>query len=265
MKKWLKILGALLLLLVLFVGAVFWLTSGAVRTTEGFFASMSEGDWPAARGYLSAEFLASAPEDEIRAFFVDAGADVYGSSSWPGRFVSTEGATLKGRIETVDGETVALNIDLVRREDGWKIHHIERLSPALGGPDTNPLMPNLEQAQALVTETTLAFARGLQAGDLGPFHAATAPEFRNQISLARFNQLFAAFLQHRPDLTGVASVEPILTQAPSLSEDGVLQLVGRFPLRPSPVEFDYQFLSRRAGWQLLGLNVTLPPASDAEP
>lgn len=265
MKKWLKVLGALVLLVVVFFAAIFWLTSGAVRTTDAFFASLSDGDWSGARGHLSAEFLDSAPEDEIRAFFADAGADAYGTSSWPGRFVSTEGATLKGRIETVEGDTVALNVDLVRRDGGWKIHHIKRLSPAVGGPDIDPPMPNLAQARALVTQTTLAFAQALQAGDLGPFHAATAPEFRNQNSLARFNQVFAAFLERRPDLTAVANVEPILTLPPSLSDDGVLRLVGRFPLRPLPVEFDYQFLSRKVGWQLLGLNVTLPPAADAEP
>jgi hypothetical protein len=82
-------------------------------------------------------------------------------------------------------------------------------------------------------------------------------------SSAQLGTIFAGLRQQNVDLLPVAVVTPQLTQAPTISREGLLQLIGFFPTQPRRIEFHIVYQPVAQQWKLFGLTVNLAAAPQA--
>lgn len=259
MKKFLAIIFALVVLIAAGIGSVFLATSGAVETADSFFRSVADGDIQLAKTYLSEGFTSETSDEELLSFLQASGLTDYKESDWGGRSVDTSSGTLTGKVITNSGGAIPLTLTFVREEGDWKIYYIQREGAGLASQPKEVALPGRSESAEIVQATTAAFAEAVNAGDLSGFHAGTAPEFRQQVPIDRFNELFSDYLTSDLDLTVLASHQPMFTTQPSISADGVLQLQGYYDTRPSRAIFDYTYVHRSNEWKLLGISFNVSP------
>lgn len=259
MKKLLIVLGSIAAFVVVVLASVFLATAGAVENADAFFRSVAAGDFERAKTFLSEEFKASTPDDELRSFLQGSGLVDYASSDWGGRSVDTSSGQLTGKVITNSGSVIPLTLTFVREGGEWKIYYIQREDSGLDTAASQLALPSREEAAELVTQTTREFARAVKAKNLAPFRDQASSQFREQVSLQDLNENFDAFLSQDIDLTVLENHEPMFTSDPALSATGVLQVSGYFPTRPSRAWYEYTYVYEAQGWKLLGIDFNVRP------
>lgn len=268
MKKTLGIVGAVVLGLVVFVGAiiglVFWLTGGAVRSGEEFLALISEERiseaYESAAAGLRSQQDAASFESAVRAI----GLTEYESASWGQRQIQNDRATLDGSVTTVDGGTIPLTMELVNEDDGWRVLALS--SPAAGvtiaGGESLPATPPDEDVRAMVNRTMMAFSDALQRDDFGPFHQTIADQWQGQITAGGLKQAFQPLIDQGTDLANIRGLEPTLDGPAALDENGLLITSGFYPSKPYRARFELKYIREAPGWKLFGINVTPQAVGD---
>lgn len=259
MKKFLIVLGSIAAGAALILAVVFYATSGAVESADGFFKSVAAGDFERAKTYLAEEFKSSTSDEELLAFLERSELDDYASSDWGGRSVDTSSGKLTGKVITSSGGAIPITVTFVREGGEWKIYYIERESSGLSDRAAEVSLPTRTEAAEIVKATTKDFAVAVNAKDLGSFHATASDAFREQVPLEKLNESFSAFLTQDIDLTVLQNYEPMFTSEPALSADGVLAVEGYFPTTPSRAWFSYTYVYRGVGWKLLGIDFNVRP------
>ena len=127
--------------------------------------------------------------------------------------------------------------------------------------DEKQLLPSNSENEKIAMDTTLAFAKAVNANDLSLFRNQTAKEFKTTFTHEQFEQAFSGFIEQKINLLPVANLKAQFRDPPSLSNDGVLTLTGYFPTRPSQVEFDYSFLWRNNEWKVSGISLEINPVN----
>ncbi len=125
-------------------------------------------------------------------------------------------------------------------------------------PELKP--PSLAENQKLVLNTTLEFARAVQARDLSLFRRNTSRKFQEKFSQKQFDQAFGGYIQQNINLLPVAKQVPIFKPAPFVTKDGILVLKGYFPTQPSEVHFNYSYAKKNNDWKLVGITLQVKPA-----
>lgn len=85
----------------------------------------------------------------------------------------------------------------------------------------------------------------------GPGLQALAPE--------KLAEHFADMRSKQIDLAPTVVVSPQLTQAPVISPEGVLQIVGYFPTQPLQVQFQIAMQPVAGFWRLAGMTINVVP------
>lgn len=127
--------------------------------------------------------------------------------------------------------------------------------------DEKQVLPNSSENEKIAVDTTLAFAKAVNANDLSLFRNQTTKEFKTTFTHEQFEKTFSGFIEQKINLLPVANLKPQFRNPPSLSNDGTLTLKGYFPTRPSQVEFDYSFLWRNNGWKVSGISLEINPVN----
>jgi hypothetical protein len=263
MKKALIILGSIAALGIIVFASVFFATSGAVDTADSFFKAAAAGDIEDAKLYLAEGFKSSTSDEELVAFLEGAGLLDYRESNWGGRSVDTSSGKLTGKVITRSGASIPLTITFVREDDAWKIYYIQREGAGVDVASAEEVrLPSRAEASQVVKSSTSDFAVAINAKDLSSLHAGASSEFQQQVSVEQLNEIFASFLTQDIDLTVLQDYEPMFTSDPALSADGVLRLEGYFPTTPSRAYFQYSYVHRDGGWQLLGINFKVKPVDE---
>ena len=128
----------------------------------------------------------------------------------------------------------------------------------------NPLqtLPNAAESEQIAIETTLQFARAVNAKDLSLFRNQTTEEFKKQFSHEQFNNTFKGFIQQNINLLPIAKLKPIFHFPAALTKDKNLILSGYFPSRPSKVSFSYSYIWRSNQWKVTGIKLDVIPTSN---
>ncbi|HKJ18765.1 MAG TPA: hypothetical protein VJ984_15530 [Xanthomonadales bacterium] len=242
--------------------AVFYATSAAVETADSFFKSVAQGDMDTASTYLAEGFTSETTEEELLQFLESSGLTDYKEADWGGRSVDTSSGKLIGKVITNSGRTIPLTLTFVREEGDWKIYYIQRESAGLASTPSAAALPDRAESAEIVQATTADFARAVNAKDLSEFHGNSSTEFQEQVSLETFNEGFSSFLNSDIDLTVLQNHQPMFTVEPAISADGVLQLQGYYDTRPSRATFEYKYVYRKDGWELLGIGFNITPVED---
>jgi hypothetical protein len=69
--------------------------------------------------------------------------------------------------------------------------------------------------------------------------------------------LFQPFIDGNVDISPIRKLEPTFGRGPLIDEDGLLQIEGIYPTKPSEVRFSLGYIFEGGDWRLLKINVKL--------
>lgn len=119
-----------------------------------------------------------------------------------------------------------------------------------------PQVPLPVAILAMVRTTLLALDHANRTGNYTVLRDLAGPQFHDANTSARLAQMFGALPSQGVDLLPVAISEPVFTQAPSITAEGRLRIVGRFEIAPRPINFDIAYEPVAGAWRIFQLNVT---------
>jgi len=117
-------------------------------------------------------------------------------------------------------------------------------------------------AKATVKATTAEFANAISTEDFSTLYNETATEFRSQYSEEKLKSEFSDFIRQKknllPILAKAISMNPEFTDGPDTRQESgetILSASGKYPTKPLPVTFKYEYLKREGKWWLLRLEI----------
>jgi hypothetical protein len=126
--------------------------------------------------------------------------------------------------------------------------------------DSSDVDDNL--AKATIKATTAQFANAISTEDFSSLYADTATEFRSKYSEDELKSQFSDFLRQKrqllPILATAVAMDPEFTDGPSTRSEAsetVLSVSGKYPTKPLPMTFKYEYVKRQSKWWLLRLEV----------
>ena len=129
-----------------------------------------------------------------------------------------------------------------------------------GSDDTKDVDDNL--ARATIKSTTATFANAISTEDFSTLYRDTATEFKSQYTEEQLKNEFRDFIRQKrnllPILAKAVSMDPEYTDGPSTREQSgetILSASGKYPTKPLPVTFKYEYIKRQGKWWLLTLEV----------
>jgi hypothetical protein len=156
---------------------------------------------------------------------------------------------------------VNFRLKYVNEKSAWKLIGIKVDAKPAGVAGK---LPTNEEAETLVRESLIAFNAAVQTKSFVDFHKQIAAMWQKQVTPERLAQLFAPFIKAEADLSGITQLEPTFDTPPAINDDGILELKGSYPVRPSKVMFELSYLFEGTEWKLVGINVSVPPTDDDE-
>jgi hypothetical protein len=136
-------------------------------------------------------------------------------------------------------------------------------APVGPGKQPNPAptitVPPPEVLLVLVRSALIALDHANRTGNYTVLRELGGPGLQ-QHSSAQLGSIFANLRNQQVDLLPVVIVTPQITQPPSVSPEGLLQLVGFFPTQPRQIQFQIVYQPVNGQWKLFGLSVGLVAA-----
>ncbi|MCI0479100.1 DUF4864 domain-containing protein [Candidatus Uhrbacteria bacterium] len=124
-KITLGIVGGFVAFIVLIVSLAFVATAGPVKSADGFFSLLRDGDTEAAYRSTAKDFQSTVSYEEFEAFLDDYPKFKDNrSASYRSREISNDVGTLKGDLTADDGGVTPIEIGLVRENGEWRILYI---------------------------------------------------------------------------------------------------------------------------------------------
>jgi hypothetical protein len=124
-------------------------------------------------------------------------------------------------------------------------------------------LPSDDEAKELVQDSLLAFNAAVQTKSFVDFHKQVAVMWQKQITPTRLEELFGPFIKNEVDISAIASMEPTFDKAPSINEDGLLELKGFYPTKQAKILFDLAYLFEAPDWKLIKINVNVKPPEES--
>ena len=119
---------------------------------------------------------------------------------------------------------------------------------------SQPVPSELELAK-LVWSTMAMVDHANRSGNYSVLRDTSASGFQIQNDPARLTDIFAPIRSLRVDLSNALVVAPVYTGGPALLQADVFRVQGYFPLRPTPIFFDFYFQWEQGRWKLFGISV----------
>jgi hypothetical protein len=130
--------------------------------------------------------------------------------------------------------------------------------------DTAATLPDEALIKATVRSTTADFAFAISEGDFSKLYDKASPEFRNTFSLEDFKNEFSEFTRKKkqlmPILARAVTSDPEFSSPPSIrTEKGenILVTEGKYPTKPLPYNFKYEFLKRDDSWKMIRIEINV--------
>jgi hypothetical protein len=222
------------------------------------FAAFQEQGSSAFREQLS-------PEKLLAAFkgFVDQGIDISSIEKVQPVFdtppaIDAHGVLiLKGSYPTKP-RPVVFELKYGFESGGWRIQGINVNVPTLA--EKHPVRPTPADAdlKAMALKSLLAFNQAVKDKSFAAFHEQEcAAQFRNEVSVEKFNGAFKEFMDKDIDISSIEKVDPVFDAPPRVDPDGVLAVNGSYPGKPA-VAFQLKYVFEDGAWKLIEINVNLP-------
>ena len=257
MKTLVKVLAGFVGVIVLAIGAVFFLTSGMVGIADEFFLAIKGKDAESVYSYLSDDFKAGTSQAELIAFMEKNGLVNFDEANWQSRSINGGRGELVGSISTSTGGVVPITLSFVKGNDGWKIYAIQKPNSGLQAESSQGQIPSEAEQVQLVRESMHVFAVSVNEGSMARFHAHTANLWQQQFLVEDFDEAFGAFYDIGADLTVLDNYSPRFDSAPSFDEEGFLVIAGHYPTQPNQMHFEQKYVYEGLGWKLSGFSARI--------
>ena len=116
----------------------------------------------------------------------------------------------------------------------------------------------------MIKETTADFARAIDSNDFHDIYQKSSSDFQKTYTEDQMKSAFKVFVDKKklilPSINKVPDSRAEFSPAPSIrTENGldILVLTGKFPTKPFPVKFEYEYVKRGGQWKLLKLVVNM--------
>lgn len=254
-KKWFKILGGVVAVILLAVIAAFYFTSGIVDTADGFFKAVKDQDLVKARSYLSEDFRAATDENALADFLSKSAILNVKECSWSNRQMSGDRGELEGSVKTETGGIIPIKMMFVKENGNWKIYAIRKPATGLQSESSSPTAPSKSAQVALVKQSTHDFIVSINKKDMGHFRSTVSRLWQKQHSTAQLNRAFKAIMDSGANWSVLDNYEPVMADEATINSDGVLILTGHYPTEPAKVYFEQKYINEGLAWKLLGFNI----------
>ena len=124
-------------------------------------------------------------------------------------------------------------------------------------------VPSELELAKLVWSTMAMVDHANRSGNYSVLRDTSATGFQIQNDPARLGEIFAPIRALRVDLSNALIVAPVYTGGPALLQADMFRVQGYFPLRPTPIFFDFYFQWEQSRWKLFGISVQ--PGSISQP
>ena len=125
-------------------------------------------------------------------------------------------------------------------------------------------VPSIAASESMVHDLTADFARAIRSNDWSEIYNDSSTDFQSTYTEQQMKDAFKVFVNKKgvvgPILDKTASMTPEFTPSPYIrTEKGlnILVLNGKFPTKPVPMNFEYEFVQRGGEWKMLKLIVKL--------
>lgn len=264
--KILKILLGLGLILVLFVGGIFYITSDLAESADDFFAMVKQGHLQKAYDGLSQGFKNNTSFEKFKMFLESKSLLSVNETSWTSRSFENSSGKIEGSVTTEDGGTVPLKISLVKEAGAWKIHGITTSpvgvpQPQEAGPPATVVleMPSNDKLVELTRETTSVFGKAVDTKDMSLFRNYISKLWQNQYSVEQLEEAYSSLYKLGAKWASLDNLSPIFHKPPEQDNNGVIIISGYYPTKPDLLTFQYKYIPEGTEWKLLGLSVKLVP------
>ena len=248
------IAGALGLIIIIILLA-FGLTRGAVTSGENFLGLIGSGKIAAAYESASATLKSQQTVESFTQSVKDLGLTDYASASWSSRETKNDRANLEGSVKTRAGGKIPLNMELVKESGTWKVIYLSAPQSGVAVEQGAKQLPTDEKSKALVLDSLLDFNRAIQDKSFDGFHTKISRAWQEQITADKLKEVFQQFIDKKMDISGIKTVEPVLSEPPQINSNGLLVLKGYYPTHPLKVNFELKYIYEHPAWKLFGINV----------
>ena len=118
-----------------------------------------------------------------------------------------------------------------------------------------PLVPAPNAVLAMVRSTLLAVDHGNKTGNYTVLRDLAGPQFHDANNASKLVQIFSQLPVQGVDLLAVAVVVPDYKAPPSITAARMLYVVGTFPIRPRPVNFEILYEMSGGQWRVFGISI----------
>ena len=165
----------------------------------------------------------------------------------------------KGGKMTLDGVVYQLN--------GGATTQVSDSPSSNSGSETDADLPSTSEQKEMTKTAIQDFTDAVEKGDFADFRDNCATSFQDNVSTAKFNQIFDTFIKQKkplvPILRSSASMTPDYSPATHFIQNGdtkVLDISGTYATTPLTT-FELQYVSEDDDWKLNMIKVRVEPPS----
>ena len=121
-------------------------------------------------------------------------------------------------------------------------------------------LPSRELIDAMVAETTADFNYSIITNDFSDMYRKASPNFQATYTEQEFKKAFKDFVDKKrmtgPILSKAVSMEPQYSPEPFIRTErgqAILVVNGKYPTKPMPLSFEYEYIKSDGDWKLLKL------------
>lgn len=257
MNKVAKILLAIIGVIALALGSIFYFTADMVSAADEFFVAVKDDDMDTAYSYLSDDFRASTTQSELAAFLEKNRLSQFQEANWQTRSISGGRGDLVGSITTNSGGVVPISLSFVKGNGTWKIYAIQKPTSGLQEESVDLQIPSAPAQVELVRESMHQFAVSVNERSMKQFHEHSSNVWQQQHSIQDLDQAFSDFFDLGADLTILDNFSPRFASKPAFDENGFLVIAGYYPTEPDQLHFEQKYIFEGLGWKLIGFSANI--------
>ena len=239
---------------------IFQVTSGLTKVADSFFDALKKGDTNQALNYFSEQALNNSSRENLNDFRVDNSLADLKSLSWSNRSISnTDSGELTGTVNLKNGQNILLTISFTKEGEDWKIYSIKKESTGIIDGVGGEELPSEKRLIRLSRKTTNRFMDVIKTNDFSSYYEGISHMWSMQTSPEELSTVFQTFrkvYENQPAshqyFKSLANMEPIFTEKPSINQNSVLMISGKYNIKPE-YTFTYKYVFEGLSWKLIGV------------
>ena len=239
---------------------IFQVTSGLTKVAASFFDALKKGDTNQALNYFSEQALNKSSRENLNDFRVDNSLADLKSLSWSNRSISnTDSGELIGTVNLKNGQNIPLTISFTKEGEDWKIYSIKKESTGIVDGVDGEELPSEKRLIRLSRKTTNRFMDVIRTNDFPSDYEGISHMWSMQTSPEELSTAFQTFrkvYENQPAshqyFKSLANMEPIFTEKPSINQNSVLVISGKYNIKPE-YTFTYKYVFEGLSWKLIGV------------